>query len=309
LDRLLHKFDTLMLVGEMAVPFLGLLGHITLPKYVELCQSLSKASQALVAKAQMRGIQLVLPVDAVVSEEALPEGLIASAATKFDPEARDEGAEFEGDTNTLSLLPPKSAEESEEAAPNDEGTEEEKAESSAAAAAGPTVVNGYIYDIGAETCKTMISEVDNARFIFVWGVVGVCEVGAFQAGQRALVEALNGIAPTGETSPGEEEAKADETEEATEEAPKSATDKPVTMLVGSSTAEWACRMLDPDGELGGDLVAAGALSYVCRRASSVCGVLSGVPSRLLSAGVLQRTPEDGEWVYQTKQESADEEEE
>lgn len=317
LDHLLHKFDTLMLVGEMAVPFMGLLGHVVLPKYQGLIQSLGKASKALVAKAQMRGVQLVLPVDAVVSEEALPEGLAATTGTKFDPEARDEGAEFEGDTTTLSLLPPAPAEEGEAAegeAGGEEGEGEEKAEAPSVET-GPTVVNGYIYDIGVNTCKTMASEISHADFVFVWGVPGVCEVGAFQAGQRALVEAVNAIAPAdAAAAPAEGEGEGEEKADGDEAAPEpedasSAVNKPVTVLVGSSTVEWTCRMLDADGELGGDLVVAGAVSYACRRAASMCGLLAGVPSPLLSSGLMQRDPEEGEWTYQIKQEPSEDEDE
>ena len=83
----------------------------------------------------------------------------------------------------------------------------------------------------------------------------------------------------------------------------------VSIVVGQSTVEWTTRMVDSDGELGGDLVASGAVSFACRRSSSVCGRLAGIESSVMTQGLMFRAPEEGEWVYQTKQEPVEEEDE
>ena len=302
LDDIINKFSTVMLVGEMALPFLSLMAHLKMPKYQELAQQLGKAAKALIAKARMRGVNIVLPVDAIVSEEKLPEDLADSTYTKFDPEARDEGADYEGDTSTVSLMPKESE--------NTEALEGEE-DLASPVEAGPTLVRGYIYDIGPETCKTLSAEINTANLIFVWGVAGVCEVGPFQAGQRTLSEALNGItSPPISKEQGEGGDSAEEKAQEGETAAAAVNSVPkVTIVLGGATVEWCTRFLDSDGELQGDLIACGAVTYASRRASTICGRLAAVPSPLYDNGLMFRESEESEWAYQGKVEPIEEDDE
>ena len=80
-------------------------------------------------------------------------------------------------------------------------------------------------------------------------------------------------------------------------------------MLGGATVEWCTRFIDSDGELQGDLIACGAITYACRRAATVCGRLAGVPSSLFESGLLFREPEETEWTYQGKVEPVEEEDE
>ena len=40
---------------------------------------------------------------------------------------------------------------------------------------------------------------------------------------------------------------------------------PRTLLIGDSTVEWFSRILDPDGEQGGNIVGAGRVAYATRK--------------------------------------------
>ena len=128
--------------------------------------------------------------------------------------------------------------------------------------------------------------------------LGVCEVSNFQIGQRALVTAAStrlekelrkrsesnasiigvsakttataaGTGTAGAVSDpkGEKKKKTDTTDtthtiqiDSTDTVRKSTR----TLLIGDSTVEWFARILDPDGESGGDIVGAGRVAYATR---------------------------------------------
>ena len=83
----------------------------------------------------------------------------------------------------------------------------------------------------------------------------------------------------------------------------------VTIVLGGATTEWCTRFLDSDGELQGDLIACGAVTYASRRAAIVCGRLAAVPSSLFENGLMFREPDESEWAYQGKIEPVEEEDE
>ena len=138
------------------------MAHLKMPKYQGLSQRLGKAAKTLIGKAGMRGVNIVLPVDAVVSEEKLPDDLAGTTLTKYDPEARDEGAEYEGDTSTLSLLPaePLTAEVAD-------------GEEPAAPAGWPHSCAWLYLRRGPETIKTLSAEIAAADLVLAWGVAGL----------------------------------------------------------------------------------------------------------------------------------------
>ena len=127
--------------------------------------------------------------------------------------------------------------------------------------------------------------------------LGVCEVSNYQIGQRALVTAAStrlekelrkrsesnasiigvsaktttavgtGTAGTVSDAKGDKKKKTDTTDtthtiqiDSTDTVRKSTR----TLLIGDSTVEWFARILDPDGESGGDIVGAGRVAYATR---------------------------------------------
>jgi hypothetical protein len=86
----------------------------------------------------------------------------------------------------------------------------------------------------------------------------------------------------------------------------------VSVLLGDSCNEWFCRFIDSDGELGGDLVAAGAVSFANRSSALLSGVLGRCASHLLAktdGAVRLRPCAEDEWVYSRRVFVVEEEEE
>ena len=49
---------------------------------------------------------------------------------------------------------------------------------------------------------------------------------------------------------------------------------PKTLLIGDSSVEWFSRILDPDGELNGDIVGAGRVTYATRKSDVRISIFS-----------------------------------
>lgn len=337
LNTLIDKVQRIELVGEVSIPFLSIYKHLSLPKYSDLLVKYQLACKALVSKAQSRGVQLILPVDAIVSEEYVPPTLYTPTGDGsnivVDPDARDEGVEYDGDINTLALthtvkeivevdedgnpIASDPGDESDTPADGDVPGGEKEEENKQI-----ITVNGYIMDIGPETSHNLQTEIECSDLVFVWGPAGVCEIGAFQSGTRVMTNALNYLAKEqkdkeaaeaaaaaasgeeGETTAGDAEA-----DPAASSTSVPAGDTMKTIILGDSTVEWLTRIIDSDGELGGDLVKAGSVTYAQRRCSGIIGRLAGVTSSVMSTGVSMRTSTENEWVYSTRVEIVEEEDE
>lgn len=211
------------------------------------------ASLHLLKKARMRGVQLLVPTDVVIGETMLSEAERGRSIDVVDPSSRDDGIDYEGDTSTVAL-------------------------------SSGAVIGGYVYDIGPESTHAAIEVIRVSDVVLHWGAVGVCEHSSFQAGQRAVVEAM-----------------------ATKEA-----DPPVrgphALVVGESTVEWFSRISDSDGERtagDGDLVKAGIVAYAHRTASLV-GLLCLHKSYVLDL-VTKRCSEHLEWNMSKPAEDSQEE--
>jgi len=139
------------------------------------------------------------------------------------------------------------------------------------------VIRGFAYDLGPVTCAALREALQAADLVWVWGTPGLCEASAFQAGLQCLVEGTK--------------------------------DDRKTVLIGDCTVEWFARLLDSDGELNGDLVAAGAVAYLSRDSSVVAGVMGLYPSPLVQKSFSMRTPLADEFVYSKKAIEEEEEEE
>lgn len=113
----------------------------------------------LSSKSRLRGVKLILPKDLTVGDELVLPSSIAKRYSRFDPEARDEGLDYEGESKILTL-------------PTDEAF----------------TINGYVYDIGPASVLETVKELENHHLILLWGTAGLCEVGSFQDGTKKIFD-------------------------------------------------------------------------------------------------------------------------
>jgi hypothetical protein len=262
IDNLIDLANTIINCGEMMIPFLGVMykkqyvfsKHET-GNYNEVCLYLLKQSK-------LRGTLLLLPNDVLIGDEAVKN--LDRVYEKYDPEARDEGVEYEGEKTNLAL--------------DSTSTTVQK-------------INGHIYDVGSSTCETICDTLKSSNIVLLWGPAGVCESSAFQFGQRCIIESISKKPDNGEGN--------------TENAESNSK---YTIVLGDSTCEWFSRVVDGDGEMGGDLVKYGRVSFMDRKSAPFIGILTMQNSNLLS-NILLRAPNSDEFVYNDVVVNKDEEEE
>jgi hypothetical protein len=159
--------SSIILGGEVAIPFLHVQdsesgsdsAQVTFTKYPELCMQFRSSCALLSSKSRLRGVKLILPKDLTVGDEFVSPSSIAKRYSRFDPEARDEGLEYEGESKILTL-------------PADEAF----------------TVDEYVYDIGPASVLETIKELENHHLILLWGTAGLCEVGSFQDGTKKIFD-------------------------------------------------------------------------------------------------------------------------
>lgn len=264
-----------ILGGELAIPFLGLSGRVQFKEYDAVCSKYRAVCTHIVRKARLRGVNFVLPTDVVVSEDPIPQEKMTKCFEKFDSDSRDEGADFDSDIKNVFVgFPPDNAADQEATllGPILDGPRRDPCN---------IAVPGFVYDIGEASRKTMQQYLGQCEMLVVWGTAGVCEVSGFQMGQRTLVQAS--------ALPNPPEAKPGQLTYA------DTTGRPIhTWVIGDSAAEWYARICDSDGELGGDLVSAGRLSYVTRNSVFACGMIGNYPTTAFDS-ILRRPSTELEW--------------
>lgn len=239
----------------------------------------------------MRGCQLRWPIDMVMGDIEVSADDRMKCFLKVEPDARNEGADYDGEAKVFKVS---------DAEVDALGVDEVK-------------LSGHAYDIGPETCAALKAALQSTDLVVVWGTVGVCESSAFQAGQQCLVDfGSTKKAP----EPPAAAAVATKAAVPAKGAPPAATPAPAaitknplrTVLVGDSTVEWFTRFLDSDGELQGDLVGAGRVSFATRESCVFAGLMGLLPSKMAQSAFVQRTPLESEFVYSTVRSEQDEEE-
>lgn len=143
-------------MGEFSLPFLLAVGVVFTRG--ELYSGFRTVCGNLIAKARLRGVELVLPADLTVGDELISPEQMAKSSTVIDRDARDEGGDYEGE-GTVVTCDPKGLS-----------------------------IPGYPFDIGPLTCQNIRSIIPQHSLHLSWGTAGCCEISTFQAGQRALVE-------------------------------------------------------------------------------------------------------------------------
>lgn len=304
LDELVDKAEVIYITGELSLPFLALSEKITLEKHAAACAELKASCTHIMKKAQMRGVQIVLPVDLVTGDDAPKETDRQKCYLKVDKDTRDEGGEYEGEVRVVMLYTPppvKQAPVVEAIVPDAKGKGKAKKvavdtpvavmETPVFSAVEHYHVPGYVLDIGPKSIVALKHEVSKCDALFVWGTVGCCELTGFQEGQKELVKAAAKLL------------------NAAEEAAMSGTRKPLhTMVVGDSTFEWWSRILDSDGENGGDLATFGSVSFANRESILVTAALCLCESPAISA-VVRRDLQSDEWMLDPPLPPKDQEEE
>lgn len=275
------QVDSIILGGEIAIPFIALYGGVVFSRYIQECAQYKTPCAEIMKKALLRGVKLLLPVDVMTGDEAIPADARSKVFTSVDPDARDEGVDYDGEAKVVTIF--------------DQETD----------AVATKVVDRYVGDVGERTCKLIQEEVATSDLLVAWGTMGACEVSSFQAGQRALVNAavLTPMDPEAKPTP----------EMSTPCGLRAAeSGRPAhTWLIGDGTVEWFTRIADTDGELGGDLVAAGRVAFCSRASSAPVGLLGLCGSRVVPS-LARRDPLTGgsEWTmnYWKPLEVEDEEE-
>ncbi len=262
------------MVGELAIPFIAL----SLAEYVELyhhndqCQQFYSVCKALILKARLVGCSLIWPEDVLIAEEPLKDAERTKCDLVIIPDARNEGADYEGEVRTVNL----------------------KAIVDSTVAKKEPIIPGYIYDIGPDSTKSLQFAIQSADIAVFWGTIGVCEVNNFQFSQHAILQAITGLKPPNPSG-----------------GAVPLNNGVNIILWGEKTVEWFTRLGDPDGELQGDLVRNGStLTYANRDSTIFSGMVGRFPSTVVQDRLLYRSSLQGEWIYiNRKQEELDEEEE
>lgn len=158
---------------------------------------------------------------------------------------------------------------------------------------GPSLtISGFAYDIGPNTIQSLKESIQASDVVVVWGLCGIVQCGAFQTGSQACIEAISSMTKTSALA-----YLAD---------PQNCVRKH-SLVVGQSTVEWFRRFLDSDGDMGGDLVSSGLVSYLDARASVLGSVLGRQNSSVLANTMVFRIAEEEEWVYSKVRKEGEEE--
>ena len=251
----------------MCIPFLSLVRNVNLVQYSTECGAYKTLCCELLSKARLRGVRLVFPVDIVEGDEPVSEMQKRSCFEKIEPSARDEGADYPGETRTVQL-------------PSHEYEDGNFCDIS------PLTISGFIYDIGAASCQELKQEIVNSEVLLSWGPLGCVEMSSFQGGQRTLA-----------TAAAKKPYSIDDEPAAIAE--NAATLPLYSIVVGDSCVEWWSRITDSEGENGGEIARCGIVACAVRDSSSVCGLLSGQESVLMNS-ICKREPNSDEWMYNNR---------
>jgi hypothetical protein len=306
LDELIDVAHTILLGGEFALPFIALNQRIMLVEYRERLAVYGAVCAHLSLKARARGCRLLLPLDLVTGDMPVSSALTQRCYEVIDKDSRDDAPDYDGETK-VATIGRKPAAPVAVAAPVVEDDGKSKKGGAAAKAKRKSIseetqkeadipppaekdpdeemnyVRGYVYDLGPAAVAVLKEEVAAADVLLVWGTVSLAEVGPFQTAHRALVAAAAKKKPA---------AGADDSAAVGDDgvAENGARAPLHTLLLGESTVEWFARVLDADGEAGGDVVGAGRVAYAMRRSALLVGLLGAYRSHVLDGGLVRARP-------------------
>lgn len=240
---------------------------VELSRYTEVCDSYRIPTLEIMAKARLRGVKLLLPTDIVEGDEAVSTEQRNICFNNIEPGARDEGADYPGETKTVQLP-------------------DYVVEEGVYADVTPLKINGYLLDMGPVSCQELKLAVESSEMLFSWGTLGCVEMSSFQAAQRILVT-------TAAKKPYSED------DEPAAIAANAATLPLYTLVAGDSCVEWWSRISDSEGEYNGEISRCGIVSCASRDSSVVCGFLSSCQSASIS-NMSKREAGSDEWIYNAR---------
>jgi len=221
-DRFLDLADEVVVTGDLALPFLAVLGHsvgaakychryfppgpIRLPEEgdEEREQFLNpkrgevavesrfaaalQVARTLIAKAHSLGVRLILPVDLVCGDVLVDaEGPVRRAGFTVDQKTSEDDDEDEEDDL------PAPADEEEDDPPDEAAGFDYDGDMIECALSEGIPGNVFPQDIGSQTTTLIRDAVDRARTVLWHGLPGATFCGAFQAGTRELLDAVSAI--------------------------------------------------------------------------------------------------------------------
>jgi len=308
--------DAIFVAGEFCFPFLSLRNNVTLKRHAQLAAEYIIPCREIVRKARVLGVRVVMPIDLMVGDEAPGAEDRLKCFEDVDVDGRDEGGEYNGEAK-LALLytpppaPPVAVEpvSTEPATPHRGKGKVAKATAPSPVIAPATpppppmpsvqeyVVEDFVLDIGPKSSEELRREVSESDVVLSWGTIGVCELGPFQSGQKALVQSA------ARRLRGDRRSSSDLSP---------LVRKPCqTVVMGDSAVEWFSRIADPDGEHAGDLLGARMVSYMTRDSALLSGLIGGALSKSMSEFVHRdMNSNELEWTFERPlPKEADEEDE
>ena len=101
LDELIGISHTIILTGELALPFIALNQRIMLIEYRTLCAPYQVVCAHLCLKARAHGCQLVLPQDLLTGDLPISSALKQRCYEIIDKDSRDDAPDYEGETKVM----------------------------------------------------------------------------------------------------------------------------------------------------------------------------------------------------------------
>ena len=164
LEHLIDFATKIIICGEVCIPFVACTSGVAFTQHEQICSDYRLLCGLILKKAKLRGVEILLPDDLVVGDEPLSHAQLQQCFANVDDSARDEGADYEGESGVISLQPV-----------DDKGV----------------IVTGFVYDIGPSSCDAFTKAISSCQLHLSWGTVGCSEISSFQSGQRAIVAAAS----------------------------------------------------------------------------------------------------------------------
>ena len=270
LEKLIDLAATIILCGEVCIPFVACTSAVTFKHYSTECSDYRELCGMVLQKAKMRGVEIILPVDVVTGDEPLTSAQLQLCFANIDDSARDEGVDYEGESSVVSLQQPD--------------------------AETGVIVKGYMYDIGPSTCDIVSSVISSSQLHLSWGTAGCSEISSFQAGHRAIVAAAS-------PPPKQDDTALNATNNELKLSPHN-------IVIGESNVEWWARIADPEGEFEGYLTKMGMADFVSVYSKPLCAILSNEKSTSLISVVRRAAAnEEWDYLTALRHEDDEEEEE
>jgi len=178
IDRMIDVVDEIVVAGKLGLAFLAALGHKT--GAAKLDKAYIPMAKSLLAKAQMMGVSMTLPVDFVMGDILVgADGVVETKTSDVDEdEDEDEDGGEDGD------------EEKEEEPVEESAGYDYDGETLECTVSEGLMKSMHALDLGNQTINLVKESVERSNTVIWTGLMGVAQCSAFQNGTRELVEAV-----------------------------------------------------------------------------------------------------------------------